>query len=78
MTGFSLIADVTNTFSTSSVVTGKLFAADYAPPTPAVLTTAVSDMQTAFTDAAGRTNPDFTELGAGDISGLTLIPGLYK
>jgi hypothetical protein len=35
-------------------------------------------MQTAFTDAAGRTLPDFTELGAGNISGLTLVPGLYK
>ena len=78
MTGFSLIADSTNTFSTSSVVAGKLYASDYALPTPAVLTTAVSDMQTAFTDAAGRTTPDFTELGAGDISGLTLVPGLYK
>jgi hypothetical protein len=78
ITGFSLIADSTNTFSTSSLVTGKLYAADYAPPTPAVMTTAISDMQTAFTDAAGRTTPDFTELGAGDISGLTLVPGLYK
>jgi len=78
ITGFSLVADSTNTFSTSSVVAGKLYAADYAPPTPAIMTTAVSDMQTAFTDAAGRTTPDFTELGAGDISGLTLVPGLYK
>ena len=42
------------------------------------MTTAVSDMETAFTDAAGRTSPDFTELYAGDISGKTLIPGLYK
>jgi hypothetical protein len=42
------------------------------------MTTAISDMQTAFTDAAGRTTPDFTELGAGNISGLTLVPGLYK
>jgi hypothetical protein len=78
LTGFSLIADSTNAFSTSSVVAGKLYASDYAPPTPAYMTTAVSDMQTAFTDAAGRTTPDFTELGAGDISGLTLVPGLYK
>jgi hypothetical protein len=78
ITGFSLIADSTNTFSTSSLVTGKLYAADYATPTPAVMTAAVSDMQTAFTDAAGRTTPDFTELGAGDVSGLTLVPGLYK
>jgi hypothetical protein len=78
ITGFGLIADSTNTFSTSSLVSGKLYAADYAPPTPAYMTTAVSDMQNAFTDAAGRTTPDFTELGAGNISGLTLVPGLYK
>jgi hypothetical protein len=42
------------------------------------MTTAVSDMELAFTDAAGRTLPDHTELGSGDVSGLTLFPGLYK
>jgi hypothetical protein len=78
MTGFGLIADSTNTFSTSPIVTGKIYAADYAPPTPAKMTTAISDMKTAFTDAAGRTSPNFTELGGGDISGMTLLPGLYK
>jgi hypothetical protein len=35
-------------------------------------------MQTAYTDAAGRSNPNYSELGAGNISGLTLKPGLYK
>jgi len=35
-------------------------------------------MEIAYTDAAGRSIPDFTELGAGEIGGLTLIPGLYK
>lgn len=39
---------------------------------------AVLDMGTAYNDAAGRTTPDFTELHAGDISGQTLVPGLYK
>ena len=78
ITGFGLIADATNTFSTSSLVTGKVYAANYAPPSPTYMTTAISDMQTAFTDAAGRSLPDFTELGAGNISGLTLAPGLYK
>jgi len=78
ITGFGLILDASNEFSTSSLVTGKVYAADYAPPTPANMTTAVSDMETAFTDAAGRTLPDYTELGAGDISGMTLAPGLYK
>jgi hypothetical protein len=78
MTGFGLIADSTNTFSKSSLVTGKIYAADYFPPTPAKMTTAISDMQIAFTDAAGRKSPNFTELGGGDISGMTLLPGLYK
>ena len=77
ITGFSLIADATNVFSTSSQVTGKIFAANYAVPTPSNLTTAVGDMQLAFTDAAGRA-PDVTELGAGDIGGMTLVPGVYK
>lgn len=78
LTGFGLIADSTNVFSTSSLVTGKLYAADYAVPTPMNMTTAISDMETAFTDAAGRPTPDYTELYAGDISGQTLAPGLYK
>ena len=78
LTGFSETLDSTNNFATASMVTGKLYAANMAPPTPAEMTTAVSDMELAFTDAAGRTLPDFTELGAGDVSGLTLVPGLYK
>jgi hypothetical protein len=44
----------------------------------ALLTTAVADMQALYTDLAGRTLPDFVELGAGEIGGLTLVPGLYK
>jgi len=78
ITGFSLVADKTNTFSTSTQVTGKIYAANYASPTPANLTTAVANMQTAYTDAAGRKLPDFTELYAGDLSNKTLTPGLYK
>jgi hypothetical protein len=77
ITGFSLTADSTNVFSTSTQVTGKVYAANYTPPTPSNLTTAVGDMQLAFTDAAGRA-PDVTELGAGNIGGKTLTPGVYK
>jgi hypothetical protein len=77
ITGFSLTADPTNVFSTSPQVTGKAYAADFTPPTPATLTTAISDMQLAFTDAAGRA-PGVTELGAGNIGGMTLAPGVYK
>jgi len=64
-------------------VAGKIYTVDAAGPACEVvdatlLTTAVSDMQTAYTDAAGRTNPDATELGAGNIDGMTIKPGLYK
>jgi hypothetical protein len=77
ITGFSLIADSTNVFSKSLQVTGKVYAASYATPTPANLTTAVGDMQLAFTEAAGR-SPGVTELGAGNIGGMNLPPGVYK
>jgi hypothetical protein len=78
ITGFSQTRDASNTFSTSSLVTGKLFASNMAPPTPSNMTTAISNMEAAYTDAAGRPLPSATELGAGNISGLTLAPGLYK
>ncbi|MBU4138769.1 MAG: DUF3494 domain-containing protein [Euryarchaeota archaeon] len=66
-----------------SQVTGTIYTVNAAGPAcrvvnPALLTTAVLDMQTAYTDAAGRTLPDATELGAGNIGGMTLTPGLYK
>jgi len=77
VTGFALSSPAT-TFTTSAQVTGKVWASNYAVPTPANLTAAVLDMQTAYTDAAGRTSPNFTELGAGNIQGMTLVAGLYK
>ncbi|MGB3343753.1 MAG: ice-binding family protein [Aequorivita sp.] len=77
ITGFGLILDPSGQFATSSLVDGKIFASDYAPPTPTMLTTAVGDMETAYIDAAGRT-PDYTELYAGDLTGQTLTTGVYK
>lgn len=77
ITGFALTLPAASAFSISALVTGKVYAPDYANPTPANLSTAVLDMQTAYTDAAGRA-PDFTELGAGNIGGLTLATGTYK
>jgi ice-binding like protein/Big-like domain-containing protein len=78
VTGFSLVADSTNVFATSTQVVGKVFAANYAVPTPTNLTSAIGNMESAYTDAAGRPTPDFLELGTGNIGGLTLVPGLYK
>jgi len=77
ITGFGLVLDRSGAFSQSTLVTGNVYAANYAAPTPSVLTTAVKDMQTAYTNAAGRT-AGVTELAAGNIGGLTLAPGVYK
>ena len=76
ITGFSL-TNATG-YATSSQVTGHIFAADMVSPTSSNLTTAISDMQTAYVDAAGRKTPDYLELGTGNIGGKTLLPGLYK
>jgi hypothetical protein len=77
ITGFDLILDSTTQFSTSSLVVGRVYASDYSSPTPAYLTTAISNMETAYTDAASRA-ANYTELYAGDISGQTLYSGVYK
>jgi hypothetical protein len=79
MTGFSLTMDSGNTFSTSSQLTGQAFAANYAAPIPSQLTTAVSAMEAAYTDAAGRPNPDAARINllGGSLSGVTLTPGVY-
>jgi Ice-binding-like len=77
-----------------SEITGTIFGVDAAyvgsgsqicfmgnppPANKTLVDNAVADMVTAYNDAAGRTVPaPITELGAGDISGKTLVPGLYK
>ncbi len=65
-------------------VSGNVYTVDAAGPLPCAvtdptfLTSAVRDMGFAYDDAAGRVAPDFVELGAGEIGGRTLAPGLYK
>jgi len=69
---------------TCAEVAGTIYSVDAAGPLPcrvtnaSRLTTAVANMQTAYTDAAGRKNPKFLNLGAGNLGGKTLKPGLYK
>ncbi len=84
-------AAMNNVFCTE--ITGTIFGVDAAyvgsgavtcfsgnPPlaNKTLVDNAVLDMGIALADAAGRTNPTATELGAGNISGLTIAPGLYK
>jgi hypothetical protein len=64
-------------------VTGKIYSVDDAGPapcsikTPKKLTNAVDDMHTAYKDAAGR-SATITNLGGGNIGGLTLAPAVYS
>jgi hypothetical protein len=63
ITGFGLTMDGSGTFATSAQIDGQVFASTYTAPTPANLTMAVQDMETAYTDAASRA-ADQTELGS--------------
>jgi hypothetical protein len=82
LTGWSLISEPTDTYFTSGqvVAPGKLYAADNVGGTTSVdLTTAIGNMGTAYTDAAGRaaTSAATTNVGAGTLTDLTLAPGVY-
>ncbi|MGC9603529.1 MAG: ice-binding family protein [Minisyncoccia bacterium] len=83
ITGFSLVLDGSGTFSTSALVTGKVYAANYTAPTPTYVGTAVSNMLAAYTDATSRAT---TVLNAGavgcaatcrDLAGTNLVAGVY-
>lgn len=83
LTGWSETSDVSDTYSTSAQVPApaKLYAADYVGGnTKSVLNTAVLNMGTAYTDAAGRTatSAATTNVGAGTLTTLTLAPGVYE
>ena len=75
ITGFALTS--AGAFATSPLVNGTVTAADQTSPTPSELTTAIGNMETAYTDAAGRT-ADCNELEAGGLADQTLTPGVYK
>jgi hypothetical protein len=77
ITGFGLVLDGSGQFSTSSQVSGHVFAADYSAPTPATLTQAIIDMDAAYTNANART-PTSVNLNGGNLGGLILAPGVYK
>ena len=86
ITGFALNLPAGGSYSTSTLVNGKVYAPGYAPPTPADLTTAVANKNTAYTAAAGMATaggglaggtPGVACPGAGALGGITLTPGVY-
>jgi len=78
--GFALTLPPGGAFSTSSQVTGNVYAFDYAVPTPSDVSTASLDMGLAYNDAAGRTPATalpFLNLDGGTLATQTLLPGVY-
>ncbi len=81
ITGFALTLPAASPFSTSAQVAGggKVYAFDYAPPTPTEVTTASANMGAAYTAAANKpagVGP-FLNLGGGTVTGQNLAPGVY-
>ncbi|KAK4698859.1 hypothetical protein P7C70_g7410, partial [Phenoliferia sp. Uapishka_3] len=67
-----------STYSTSSQVSEKVYAADYADPTPQNIKQAITDSDNAYNTAQAMTPPDYYNYGAGNIGGASLTPGLYN
>ncbi len=79
ITGFGLFLNIDGASSQTPLVTGSVYAPDYATPTPAKMVTAHNDMLAAYTAANNLVTPTpVNDLGSGNISGMTLAPGLYK
>ena len=74
MTGFGETLAVDGTHATSSLVTGKIYAAGMDIPTPTMLTAAILDMEDAYAAIMALTNPKAGTIAGGE----TLTPGLYK
>jgi uncharacterized protein YjdB len=79
ITGFSETLSLDGTSATSPYVTGKIYASDMQEPTPSKLTTAITDVEAAYVEAAGRVDYAVVSGAAGGIiGGQTFAPGIYK
>ncbi|CAE8687064.1 unnamed protein product [Polarella glacialis] len=78
ITGFSLTDDSTKTFATSLLVEGRVYDADYAAPTPTLLTVAAGAMGIAYTDAVDRPPPYQQGLVRSDDTDLPADFGRYS
>jgi len=71
----------TQTLANVGDVTGGIYTGPPAPGTPAsfiVATKALADANSAYDSISPATRPGGTDPGAGELGGLTLIPGIYK
>jgi hypothetical protein len=77
MTGFSFTGEGGLRSSSQVDDQSKAIAADDGGGIESRLTTAVGDMETAYTDAEGRLNTTEINLGGGNLADVTLTTGVY-
>lgn len=80
-TGFGQTVDpATPSFAMSTLVTGKMFAKNYADPTPANLATATTDASNAYADAVAKVTTFPVNPTAGTISAANnpVAPAVYN
>ena len=80
LTGFAPVIDGSGTFSTSALISGRIYASDYTAPTPTNVGNAISAMEAAYTDAFGRTpgtGASNLNVGSGTLNGQNFVPGTY-
>ena len=71
----------TQTLANVGDVTGGIYTGPPAPGTPAsfiIATNALADANSAYDSISPASKPGGTDPGAGELGGLTLIPGIYK
>jgi Ice-binding-like/Bacterial Ig-like domain len=84
ITGFhdGMTGDIyTQTLVNVGDVTGGIYTGPPAPGTPAsfiIATNALADANSAYDSISPASRPGGTDPGAGELGGLTLIPGIYK
>jgi hypothetical protein len=82
ITGFALSLPAASPYANSIQVSGKVYAYDYAVPTPTEVNTASLDMGAAYTAAAGMAPAGGGLVtacpGVGALGGLTITPGVYN
>lgn len=77
ITGFALTLPAGSTYSTSALVSGRVYAKDYAIPTPAEVNTASLNMGAAYDAAAAKTSTAGCPGSGGNITGTVLAAGVY-
>lgn len=78
ITGFGLVLSSDKSYSKSALISGFVFAQNYARTTPMKMVNALNDMKTAFNNGNALAPTQPLNLFTGNLSGQNLLPGVYR